>query len=685
MAASNHSRETSGRSTPQMPARINAEREPLKEPLIASEATNAGVERPNDLKTKTDIGSVTEMLKELCASTTNQAVCQIAKDQAEARARQCDLEFDSSQGQFASFPAVKERRDAAREAARADLLKKKKKLSALEETQSRHIDKLATVISQATSTEYISRAEHAITCAALEDENAILKKELMKLDAKIVAKYQALATKVEPMLGVATEVLTTKDQVATLESNLTQRFDALKLQYEELKGTATGVSQLLQRLDQLEADRAVREPLNKALANGVTVQQSATHASSEIAAVKEELASRFGTLQKELEEREKLLFDHFESEEAGTNQRLESLETASHDRSLEVITIRQDLKSLQETYDELRLLGASEASLKAVVTTLGEKISTMQVEVDGLKERVRQTSPHIAINGQQAALQGPVRSQSVYGSNESAHTSAAPSPTSSRMNGLSHMPHSLVCGHGAANGFNPPNAGIEQEVRNLSMQLNGLVIVTQQLKARYDNLLTDDIVRAMLEQWVQLNPKARNFEGVIAGIVHKIDALKADCIQAQLRTNLSMEEVKATLREASTPYKDAVMAAREVTAEFVARAASKGQDASIVDLQSRVTDMSAQLKDVRERLNSAVKDVDIAQQNTLNNSTTITELQKNVDSLSGRADEQSITVQQAISDAQAGMTAIEDQLAACSGTIEGLRSFVLEGSASVAD
>lgn len=164
-------------------------------------------------------------------------------------------------------------------------------------------------------------------------------------------------------------------------------------------------------------------------------------------------------------------------------------------------------------------------SIQSDATTLQSTMETLRSDIDSLSTTVtslqdRLSQPPTAINGAVAAQQ--FRPLPV-------HSPQAPTPRTStsgpvQTNGV-HPPNGIIPPQQMANGslVGPING----EVAVTPDQIQGIWAAVHSLQHRYDNLTTEEIVRAMVDQQSKMYPAPKEFQAAVnmlQNVDHAIDA-----------------------------------------------------------------------------------------------------------------------------------------------------------------
>lgn len=212
----------------------------------------------------------------------------------------------------------------------------------------------------------------------------------------------------------------------------------------------------------------------------------------------------------------------------------------------------QSLKTALDGFEEtLRSKSSTDAveTLQASVTTISEEVKKVKFS----QERARSVSqaPTVGNQANQANGSFPGQQQSPQLAN-----GIAGSP---QLNGASFRPHSPYAGQHQAQNIIAPHA-----LQDVQARIDGLIYVTQQLKMRCDNLQTDDVVRAMLDQFHAIYPDARNINATVSTLRNNISSIQQQLsvLQQQQKKSptaeYSGEDVKKAIAKADGASKSAM-------------------------------------------------------------------------------------------------------------------------------
>lgn len=196
------------------------------------------------------------------------------------------------------------------------------------------------------------------------------------------------------------------------------------------------------------------------------------------------------------------------------------------------MSVQQALNDFQGTIDSKASAESIEA-LKIDLSTLATDVKKLQVDHQRTKS-TSQAPPATQANG-------PQPQQIPSGINGSPQISDGQQRFS---------PHAVPypSGHGSAQ--QPPSQEI-QNSQNMQTQINGLVGVYQQLKMRCDNLQTDEIVRAMVDQFSTMYPEARNFKTSVRALQSNFNSVQQQIALLQQERANPVEQFNEDVKKAT--------------------------------------------------------------------------------------------------------------------------------------
>lgn len=193
-------------------------------------------------------------------------------------------------------------------------------------------------------------------------------------------------------------------------------------------------------------------------------------------------------------------------------------------------TAVQDLQEAVRSKTSIDAMG----SLKATVTWISGEVEKLQAQHQRTKSISQSPANNQAAqpNGFHGGQQSPQLPNGIAGSPQ--------------LNGP-HRPHSpftALHAHGQ-------QAQIQaQQLQDLQAQFNGLVNAVQHIKGRCDNLQTDDVVRAMLEQFNSIYPDAKNINAAIGSLRSQVASTQQQISVLQQKTTPSTESSSEDIKKA---------------------------------------------------------------------------------------------------------------------------------------
>lgn len=113
----------------------------------------------------------------------------------------------------------------------------------------------------------------------------------------------------------------------------------------------------------------------------------------------------------------------------------------------------------------------------------------------------------------------------------------------------------------------PQNQAL-QDIARLQRQIDSMAMSLSHLKQRYDNLITDEVVKAMVDQMSSMYPEARNFSSSYKALAKRIDSLVADVAKLQ-RNNVSADvyALRTRVTQLEEAFREATETAKRVEQE----------------------------------------------------------------------------------------------------------------------
>lgn len=229
-------------------------------------------------------------------------------------------------------------------------------------------------------------------------------------------------------------------------------------------------------------------------------------------------------------------FDAFKQEVVDdVEEQTEELAKLMDEHDAQITQLKEELGSLSDKHNRLELghenevrerqsmdQGNSEAhavmnakcdSIQSDATTLKDTTDTLRSDIDSLSATVRSLQDRLPQPA--ASVNGAVATQQFR--SLSAHSPQALTPRTS------------ISGHVQTNGVHPPNGAMppqqmangtfagpsNSEVAVTPDQIQGIWASIHSLQHRYDNLTTEEIVRAMVDQQSKMYPAPKEFQAAV--------------------------------------------------------------------------------------------------------------------------------------------------------------------------
>jgi chromosome segregation ATPase len=419
------------------------------------------------------------------------------------------------------------------------------------EAQSRVINQLSTTIDAATNT--VSGAQKGLT--KLEERLTATKNEV----GQIGANEQRV--------------------IAQLLREYDQKLNDLRTLVESLRSESAHLQ------DELVAQKAVKAQKAEDTPNPVMLTKSddkaAAPADSEafMAQVEAALAHLKSEMEDDANTRDEVIGgaqDEQEAKLARTKEQLSSLAQKVETLEKQADACSSGIQRLQQTTDEKHAqTNAALKEIQGTYATLQEKTTSLSENIAALEKRPVAAAHMPAPSAVTDAVQfRPVAAQSPRGSGSRSGS------TSGQANGV-HSPRNPASpfGGGFANG-----APLPREIDVLSNQIQGLVGTVRNLKQRMDNLTTEEVFRAMADQFMSTFPGAKEFQAIVdalkvmdanlaarldtsdskVNMLHgnqtelrrKLDELANRVFEGQVRTSDVEEEAKVLRKDFETSRKD---------------------------------------------------------------------------------------------------------------------------------
>lgn len=314
-------------------------------------------------------------------------------------------------------------------------------------------------------------------------------------------------------------------------NNLWTKFESSEKPIEpaRIKLLEDRVGGLAEDLSKVKVD--VKDPLSNAAATQDSVSTEVPHGSNSVA-FREEVAH--DTHQSLLAFKEEIVNDTHQSLldlAEGFDNHGEHIK----EHSAELATLSAKLEKLDQTQkDDFRQLGAlhrasndKHTSTNAACVSIEEKIAsfthktdTLQSNFDSLSEIVKSLQKRPALsaspaNGPNSQQFRPLPPPSP--SVASPRTSATPGPA--QINGF-HPPNNMAATHNLTNGALGGPSNNRPVVT--PDQIDGIWGSIQSLRQRFDNLTTEEVVKAMVDQASKMFPAAKEFQAAVS-VLQQVD------------------------------------------------------------------------------------------------------------------------------------------------------------------
>ena len=250
-----------------------------------------------------------------------------------------------------------------------------------------------------------------------------------------------------------------------------------------------------------------------------------------------------------------------------------------------VITAQTEVMSNRLTDEINSVREGIEPAIASAVQPLAKGYHTLQIAVDGFEEAMLSKAPSEAIDSLKTTLSTISEEVKKLQANHqrAKSTSHTPAPEYQRpqpngaFQGVQQSPQ-LPNGVAGSPQINRPqspyaspylhgqqtqNAATTQLLQELQGQVNGLINVFQHLKMRCDNLQTDEVVKAMLDQFHSIYPDARNINATVSNLRNNVSSvqLQLSAMQQQNKSptgEYSGEDVKKAIARADGASKSAL-------------------------------------------------------------------------------------------------------------------------------
>lgn len=207
------------------------------------------------------------------------------------------------------------------------------------------------------------------------------------------------------------------------------------------------------------------------------------------------------------------------------------------------IVKKEELDSLAKKIGGLANKEEAAKDLRDLKSWVSAQVGSLAKTLEGLQSNFASLSSTVQALEKSASTNHAVSSPA-----GAWQTRSLPPQTSTIHNPRSNMPMQSVQTNGIsspANGspLNTANNGLpgpsSQELLILQNQINGIIGHIQQLRQRFDNLTTEEVVKAMVDQMSRMYPAVKDFEAAVRSLNSRLQALEH--AQAALRA----EQAKA--------------------------------------------------------------------------------------------------------------------------------------------
>lgn len=339
--------------------------------------------------------------------------------------------------------------------------------------------------------------------------------------------------------NLSTMVKSTDERLGSLTQDLNKRPEDPKEQ-TRMKQAEERINNLARELSEMKEDARLKAPSDAAAivpAPATTPVPTALPPNFNLATFKQEVVDDVEEQTEKLAE----LMDEHDGQIEKLREELGSLSDKHNRLELEHDNEVRKRQSLEQANGEARdstiakcdLIQSDANTLKTTTETLRSDIEALSITVRGLQDRLPQSST--AVNGTVAAQQFRPLPM---------HSPQPPTPRASisgpvQTNGV-HPPNGALPPHQMANGaFAGPSNG---EVAITHDQIQGIWASIHSLQHRYDNLTTEEVVRAMVDQQSKMYPAPKDFQTTVISLQNSDKVLDAKL--TSLETRLSSLEAR---------------------------------------------------------------------------------------------------------------------------------------------
>lgn len=324
--------------------------------------------------------------------------------------------------------------------------------------------------------------------------------------------------------NLLTKANSAEDRLGRLSQDLNKRQEDSK-EPARIKLAEEKIDNLALKLSEMKEDARLKASSSAATivpAPATNPVPTAPPANFNLAAFKQEVVD---DVEEQTEKIAEMMDEHDQKIEK-LKEGLDSLSDKHNKLELEHDNEIRKRQSLDQANSEARDTTKARCdSIHSDATTLRSTMETLRSDIDSLSTMVtslqdRLSQPSTATNGTAAAQQfRPI----------SVHSPQAPTPRTSisgpvQTNGI-HPPNGIIPPQQMANGssLGPSNG----EVAVTPDQIQGIWAAVHSLQHRYDNLTTEEVVRAMVDQQSKMYPAPKEFQAAVnmlQNVDHAIDA-----------------------------------------------------------------------------------------------------------------------------------------------------------------
>ncbi|KAK4542729.1 hypothetical protein LTR36_006301 [Oleoguttula mirabilis] len=340
---------------------------------------------------------------------------------------------------------------------------------------------------------------------------------------------------------------------------------------------------LPQRLSQLEQDYNTLEADLKAIKAS---PQAPLAMYSSITADLEPLSERLdqaeavmGEYDKQLRDSHDLYIGYINDEVAQLQAQISSVDNARSEDTNSINAALVDVTTnISHVKKELADLGKNGSNVKDT----NRAVSKINEALSGLHEMLGRKADAEFVKGKMVSIDQQLKA---LASSRTPTPGPAQSTTSRPANGTFPLP--------AISGMGPPATGspqmngipqnillhvnkIKEDIRDLGAKHDSLSTVTQRLQTQYNNLTTDEVCQAMLDQFATVWPHAKAYEHSIGGLKVEVAKLQQETQKLIGKANKNVELVSTTANAAGKIAEEA-----KETAEAASRSAAAADSVAL--------------------------------------------------------------------------------------------------------